>query len=32
VTDWPRLTPEAHEAWRVRLTALLADQRGEIIN
>ena len=32
VTDWPRLTPEALQAWRERLAALRADQRGEIIN
>jgi len=32
VTDWTRLTPEALEAWRERLAALRADERGEIIN
>ena len=32
VTDWKRLTPEALQAWRDRLAALLADERGEIIN
>lgn len=32
VTDWPRLTPEALQAWRERLAVLRADQRGEIIN
>jgi hypothetical protein len=32
ITDWPRLTPEALQAWRERLAALRADQRGEIIN
>ena len=32
VTDWTRLTPEALHAWRDRLAALRADQRGEIIN
>ncbi|GAA3339217.1 NAD(+)--rifampin ADP-ribosyltransferase [Curtobacterium pusillum] len=32
VTDWPRLTPEALRAWRDRLAALRADERGEIIN
>ncbi|WP_439694314.1 NAD(+)--rifampin ADP-ribosyltransferase [Curtobacterium sp. SP.BCo] len=32
VTDWPRLTPEALQAWRDRLTVLRADERGEIIN
>ncbi len=32
VTDWTRQTPEALRAWRERLAALRADQRGEIIN
>jgi hypothetical protein len=32
VTDWQRLTPEALQAWRDRLSVLRADQRGEIIN
>lgn len=32
VTDWTRLTPEALVAWRDRLTALRADERGAIIN
>ena len=32
VTDWARLTPEALQAWRQRLAALAADERGEIIN
>ena len=32
VTDWPRLSPEALQGWRDRLAALLADERGEIIN
>ncbi len=32
VEDWPRLTPEALQAWRDRLAAILADERGEIIN
>ncbi|MEZ5097000.1 MAG: NAD(+)--rifampin ADP-ribosyltransferase [Nocardioides sp.] len=32
VTDWPRLTPEALQSWRDRLAAILADERGEIIN
>ena len=32
ITDWTRLTPEALQAWRDRLTALRADERGEIIN
>lgn len=32
VTQWTRLTPEALEVWRKRLTALRTDKRGEIIN
>jgi rifampin ADP-ribosylating transferase len=32
VTDWTRLSPEALRAWRERLAALRADERGEIIN
>lgn len=32
VLDWTRLSPEALESWRVRLRALLDDERGEIIN
>ncbi|VXB56418.1 Rifampin ADP-ribosylating transferase [Microbacterium sp. 8M] len=32
VHDWPRLSPEALQAWRDRLAAVLADERGEIIN
>lgn len=32
ITNWKRLTPEALQAWRERLTALRADKRGEIIN
>ncbi|MEJ1230299.1 MAG: NAD(+)--rifampin ADP-ribosyltransferase [Galbitalea sp.] len=32
ITEWTRLTPEALRAWRERLTALRADERGEIIN
>ena len=32
VTDWTRLTPEALQDWRERLTALLANERAEIIN
>jgi rifampin ADP-ribosylating transferase len=32
VGDWTRLTPEALHAWRERLAALRADERGEIIN
>jgi hypothetical protein len=30
--DWTRLTPAALQAWRDRVTAILADERGEIIN
>jgi len=32
VHDWTRLTPEALQGWRDRLAAILADERGEIIN
>jgi hypothetical protein len=32
VSDWTRLTSEQLQAWRDRLAALLADERGEIIN
>jgi rifampin ADP-ribosylating transferase len=32
VHDWTRLTPEALQTWRDRLTALLHVERGEIIN
>ena len=32
VTDWTRLTPEALQAWRDRLAAIPADDRGAIIN
>jgi len=32
VHDWPRLSPEALQAWRDRLAALRADDRAEIIN
>lgn len=32
VTNWARLTPEALQAWRERLAAIHADERGEIIN
>lgn len=32
VTDWTRLTPEALQAWRDRLAAILDQDRGEIIN
>lgn len=32
VEDWPRLSPEALQAWRDRLAVLLHEERGEIIN
>lgn len=32
VAEWTRLTPEALQAWRERLTALLSSERGQIIN
>ncbi len=32
VHDWTRLTPEALQGWRDRLTALLHDERGEVVN
>ena len=32
VTDWTRLTPEALQMWRARLSALLSDSTAEIIN
>ena len=32
VTDWKRLTAAELQAWRERLAAILADERGEIIN
>ncbi|QXQ09388.1 NAD(+)--rifampin ADP-ribosyltransferase [Paeniglutamicibacter sp. Y32M11] len=32
VTDWPRQTTEALQAWKERLAELRADERGEIIN
>ena len=32
VTEWTRQTPEALQAWRDRLAAIRADERGEIIN
>jgi Rifampin ADP-ribosyl transferase len=32
VTDWTRQTPAALQAWRDRLAAMRADERGEIIN
>ncbi|MNI67938.1 Rifampin ADP-ribosyl transferase [compost metagenome] len=31
-TDWTRLTPDALQEWRERLAAIVADERGEIIN
>jgi rifampin ADP-ribosylating transferase len=32
VTDWTRSTPEVLQAWKERLAALRADERGQIIN
>ncbi|PRY12488.1 NAD(+)--rifampin ADP-ribosyltransferase [Kineococcus rhizosphaerae] len=32
VHDWTRLSPEALQAWRDRLSTLLADERAEILN
>jgi hypothetical protein len=32
VADWTRQTPEALQAWRDRLAAILEDERAEIIN
>lgn len=32
VTDWTRPAPHVLRAWKQRLTALRADERGEIIN
>jgi rifampin ADP-ribosylating transferase len=32
VNDWTRLSPEALQAWRDRLAAILTDEGGEIIN
>ena len=32
VDDWPRLAPEALQAWRDRLAVLLDDEGAEIIN
>jgi hypothetical protein len=32
VTNWTPQTPEALQAWRDRLAAIRADERGEIIN
>ena len=32
VDDWARLTPEALQGWRDRLTSKAPDERGEILN
>ena len=32
LSDWVRLTPEALQEWRDRLAAILADERGVILN
>jgi rifampin ADP-ribosylating transferase len=32
VADWKRQSPDALLAWRDRLAAIRADERGEIIN
>ncbi|SDI99178.1 rifampin ADP-ribosylating transferase [Frankineae bacterium MT45] len=32
VTDWKRLSPGDLQAWRDRLSAILHEERGEIIN
>ncbi len=32
IHEWTRLTPEQLQTWRERLSALLSDQGGEIIN
>ncbi|MFB7511757.1 MULTISPECIES: NAD(+)--rifampin ADP-ribosyltransferase [unclassified Streptomyces] len=32
VTDWTRLTPEARQEWRERLSTLLRNEDAEIIN
>lgn len=32
LTDWTRQSPAALQAWRDRLAAIRADERGEIIN
>jgi rifampin ADP-ribosylating transferase len=32
ITEWTRLTPEALQMWRERLSVLLSDEGGEIIN
>ena len=32
ITEWTRLTPEQLQMWRERLSVLLSDEGGEIIN
>lgn len=32
ITEWTRLTPEQLQTWRERLSALLSNERGEILN
>lgn len=32
ITEWTKLTPEALQSWRERLTAVPSNERGEIIN
>jgi rifampin ADP-ribosyltransferase len=32
ITDWTRLTPDQLDMWRQRLSVLLSDQGGQIIN
>ena len=32
IVEWTRLTPQQLQAWRERLSALLSDERAEIIN
>ncbi|MDG3008631.1 NAD(+)--rifampin ADP-ribosyltransferase [Rhodococcus sp. D2-41] len=32
ITDWTRLTPDQLQAWRERLSTLLSDGGGEILN
>jgi rifampin ADP-ribosylating transferase len=32
ITEWTRLTPEQLQTWRERVSALLSNKRGEIIN
>jgi rifampin ADP-ribosylating transferase len=32
ITEWRRLTPEELQVWRERLTVLLSEEGGEIIN